>query len=210
MRPTTLGAIARRDTGAGGPERLSVDPEALLLDWFESARRTERRTGHAAMTLATCANGQPSARVVVCKRMELDPLALIFFTSYRTKKARELDANPWAAAVFHWPAIRRQARIEGSAIRLTDPENDAGFRAFDLAKRVGIGAAARDGSGTLARVAAALGSAALHRAAPKPEDWGGFRLTAHAIELWESQGGIAHTRVRWIRSSPDPAGWRIE
>jgi pyridoxamine 5'-phosphate oxidase len=208
VRPTTLGAIALRNTR--GPERLPAGPAALLLDWFESARRTERRTGHATMTLATCVDGQPSARIVVCKQVELDPLALIFFTSYRTRKARELDANPRAAAVFHWPTIRRQARIEGRAIRLTDSENDAGFRAFDLANRIGIGAAAQAGSGTLARIAAALGSAAMHRAAPMPEGWGGFRLTAHAVELWESQGGIAHARVRWTRSSSESAGWRIE
>lgn len=66
------------------------------------------------MSLATVgANGRPSARILSLKRLEAG--SLVFTTGLWTRKAEELGANPLAAAVFHWPALGRQARVEGRA-----------------------------------------------------------------------------------------------
>src|SRR5947209_5758331 len=45
----------------------------------------------------------------------LDGGGLGFFTSYESRKGRELDENPRAALCFHWAPLERQVRIEGSA-----------------------------------------------------------------------------------------------
>lgn len=89
------------------------DPLQLLARWLEEAREAEV-PAPAAMALTTVgADGQPSARIVSLKRLEDG--ALIFTTGLWTRKAEELRRNRRVAAVFHWPMLGRQARIEGEA-----------------------------------------------------------------------------------------------
>jgi pyridoxamine 5'-phosphate oxidase len=42
---------------------------------------------------------------------------------------------------------------------------------------------------------------------PRPERWGGFRITPDAIELWEEGPDRLHDRLRYRRA---PGGWAIE
>ena len=63
-----------------------------------------------AMTLATVdAAGVPDARIVLLKGLEHGGFA--FYTNYRSRKARELDAHPAACLVFQWSDLERQVRI---------------------------------------------------------------------------------------------------
>ena len=72
--------------------------------------------------------------VLVAERVERpferrghDDGGLRFYTNYESRKGRELDANPHAAAVFYWAALDRQVRVEGNVERLTPAESDAYF-----------------------------------------------------------------------------------
>ena len=42
-----------------------------------------------------------------------DERGIVFFTNYASRKAGELEANPHAALLFHWPELGRQVRLEG-------------------------------------------------------------------------------------------------
>ena len=65
-----------------------------------------------AMTVASVdIDGRPSARMVLLRG--LDDRGFTFFTNYGSRKAGELDANPYAAIVFHWPEVLRQVRATG-------------------------------------------------------------------------------------------------
>ena len=58
-----------------------------------------------AMTLATAAaDGQPSARTVLLKAHDAD--GFVFYTHRDGRKGRELEVNPRAALLFHWPRVR--------------------------------------------------------------------------------------------------------
>ena len=86
------------------PEPLPESPMPLLAEWFEDARRCGRYDDFNAMTLATASpHGAPSARIVLCKDIEVEQAALLFYTSYASRMGEELVANPLAAAVFLWP-----------------------------------------------------------------------------------------------------------
>ena len=86
-------------------------PLEILAGWLDEARAAELPVA-GAMTLVTVGeDGRPSARMVSLKRLEAR--ALVFTTALWTRKVEELRRNPRIAAVFYWPALRRQVRIEG-------------------------------------------------------------------------------------------------
>ena len=106
MLALVSGALAPREFAGSLPD----DPVRTLREWFSDAEASGRYHDPGAMSLATSSpDGAPSSRMVLCKAIESDPPALLFFSSYQSRKGRELSANPRAAAVFHWPHARRQA-----------------------------------------------------------------------------------------------------
>ncbi|MFN9489676.1 MAG: pyridoxal 5'-phosphate synthase, partial [Betaproteobacteria bacterium] len=90
---------------------VSTEPFAQFRRWFDEALRAELPVANA-MTLATSdGTGRPSARIVLLKG--IDERGLVFFTNYRSRKGRELAANPQAALLFYWAELERELRVEG-------------------------------------------------------------------------------------------------
>ena len=88
------------------------DPFALFSQWFEAARRSEPNDPEA-MALATVdGDGLPDVRMVLCKGVEA--AGLVFYTNTESAKGRQIEAQPKAAALFHWKSLRRQARFRGA------------------------------------------------------------------------------------------------
>ena len=92
-----------------------------LFDEAEAAREPDR----TAMTLATIGANGPAARIVLLKAH--GPEGFVFYTHLDGRKGRELQADPRAALLFHWPRVRHgvQVRIEGDAAIVPDAEADA-------------------------------------------------------------------------------------
>ena len=96
---------------------LKQDPFEQFAVWLEAAAvsPTDEST---TMTLATSTlDGVPSARVVLID--EYGPEGFTFYTNYESRKGQELAANSRAAAVFFWPHLERQVRIEGDIEKLS-------------------------------------------------------------------------------------------
>src|ERR1044072_7603170 len=90
---------------------MAEDPHALFDAWFAEAKASEPNDAEA-MTLATAADGRPSARMVLLKGHDKD--GFVFYTNSQSRKGDELAANPHASLLFHWKTLRRQVRIEGA------------------------------------------------------------------------------------------------
>ena len=94
------------------PAQLPDDPFPLFEQWFKSARDERVQPNPDAMVVASATrDAQPSARVVLCRRLIATPGYVVFFTNYASRKGREIEANPRAAAVLtaacnHWPCQR--------------------------------------------------------------------------------------------------------
>lgn len=211
-----VGALAGLVACHDLPETPPADPMPLLNEWFEDARRHAGYDDFNAMTLATAApDGAPAARIVLCKAIELDPPAIVFYSSYESRKGRELEANPRAAVVFHWPHARRQARLEGVVERVSGAESDAYFRTRPLLSRLGACASRQsapvqtrnDLVGAAIRLAAA---AAISGDIERPPWWGGYRIHARQVELWSAREGRLHDRIRWRRVHGDGSAWSAE
>jgi pyridoxamine 5'-phosphate oxidase len=193
------------------PEPLPTDPMPLFQEWFREAAARRAQPNPDSMIVATTASsGEPSARVVLCKRIDVDAGYVVFFTNYQSRKGRELAARPRAAAVLHWDALHRQVRIEGPVVRSPEGESDQYFASRALDSRVA--AWASEQSEPLASRATLLhrvqefearfgiAPGANNGTVPRPPHWGGHRLWVDTIELWTEGAHRVHDRAVWKRS----------
>jgi pyridoxamine 5'-phosphate oxidase len=186
------------------PSPLPADPMPLFEEWFSDARTRKTQPNPDAMIVATStADGRPSARVVLCKKLITSPGYVVFFTNYHSRKGEELAANPRAAAVLHWDALGRQVRLEGRVVRSPEPESEDYFARRALDSRIGAWASLQsqplDSRKTLLKRVAI--EAARHGTnVPKPPHWGGYRLWPETLELWIEGSFRVHDRARWTRT----------
>jgi len=181
-----------------------MDPLQRFNELFAQARLNPCHDP-TAMTLASVgADGRPSARVVLLKGV--DGGGFVFYTNTRSRKGRELDANPNVALTFWWPAIGWQVRVEGSAARVSDAEADAYFAT--RARGSQLGAWASEQSETLASRAelearlASLTAEHAGKPVPRPPHWTGYRVTPTLVELWKNREDRLHEREEYRRASP--------
>lgn len=183
------------------------DPLVRLSAWLDDAHSAGLGPPDT-MTLATAtADGKPSARMVLLK--SLDERGLAFYTNRRSRKGRELAANPRAALVLYWPSLGRQARVEGPVEEVGDEESDAYWGTRPPASR--LSAAASPQSEVVesrAWLEARVAALAAQSAEPdRPRHWGGYRVVPDVVELWVHDDDRLHDRTRWTR---DGDGWRVE
>ena len=202
------------------PDPLPVEPLAMAAGWLELARSRRDQPNPNAMVVASVgAEGQPSARVVLCKEIVVDPGYISFFTNYESRKGRELETHPRVALVMHWDHLYPQVRIEGRVVRAPAAESDAYFRTRPWQRRVGAWASAQSSPvGSRAELEAAVVAVArrfdvpvpgpedapappgLGDHIPRPPNWGGYHVYAEAVELWVEGESRIHDRARWSRT----------
>lgn len=189
---------------------VSADPFEQFDRWWQDVIAADI-TEPNGMTLATASpDGKPSARIVLLKGC--DRRGFVFYTNYRSRKGRELLANPHAALVWWWDALERQVRAEGSVQQLDPAESDAYFNSRPKSSR--LGAWTSEQSQTIGdrhilerRQAELEAQYANTEDIPRPEHWGGFRLVPEHIEFWQGRSSRLHDRLLYSRKDD---GWAIE
>ncbi|MCL2732735.1 MAG: pyridoxamine 5'-phosphate oxidase family protein [Actinomycetia bacterium] len=190
------------------PEDAPDTPGLLFARWLERALDDGVPEPHV-MTLGTAgADGEPSARVLMLRGIDIADCACAFASDADSPKGRDLAANPRAALTWYWPAHGRQ-------IRMTGPVDVLGAGA---ARRdyLGRSAAART-AGFTGRMSHPLSGPAEYERARQAaqalvEDEPGrvpdghtlYRLRARRAEFFQADPRRFHLRVRYTRTGD---GW---
>ena len=191
-------------------KRVNPDPIKQFEEWFQTAVDAQLPLPEA-MSLATVnREGQPTARMVLLKRVDQD--GFVFFTNYRSSKAKELESNPNAALVFFWPQLERQVRVEGAVTKTSEEESQEYFASRPRGSQIGAWASPQSqvifSREELERRQAELEELYRGRDVEWPQHWGGFCLRPERIEFWKGRSDRLHDRILYERE-PD-GSWSIK
>lgn len=187
----------RVGTGELDEETSDPNPIRQFQTWYDQAISAGLPMADA-MTLATATtDGRPSARMVLLKLV--DERGFVFYTNYRSRKARELEANPWAAIVFHWEGLEKQVRVEGRVSRVSAAESDQYFQTRPRESQLGAVASPQsdviESREVLEQRFRELEDDYRDRTIERPTHWGGYRLAPERIEFWKGRPGRLHDRL---------------
>jgi pyridoxamine 5'-phosphate oxidase len=189
----------------------SGGPFALFGRWMAEAEGSEPNDPNAMAVATIGADGTPTVRMVLLKGW--DETGFVFYTNLESRKGRQLSETGKAALLFHWKSLKRQIRIEGDAVPVTDAEADAYFASRPRDSQIGAWASRQSRplagrfelEAEVARHALKFGVSKV----PRPPHWSGFRIVPRRIEFWRDRPFRLHDRLVFHRD-PDGAGWTTE
>lgn len=188
---------------------LYAEALATFAELFDAAL-VAGEPDRTAMTVATAAlDARPTARTVLLKAF--DARGFVFYTHLDGRKGRELQANPHAALLFHWPRVRNgvQVRIEGAVEIVADAEADAYFATRARGSQLGAWASRQsetlDSRDAFMQRLAAMEQQFEGREVPRPPRWTGLRVRPDRIEFWYGADFRLHERQLYERDRA--GGW---
>ncbi|MGN3957910.1 pyridoxamine 5'-phosphate oxidase [Streptomyces sp. ESR1.13] len=211
--PFDLASMRKQYRAEGLSEtELAATPVEQFARWFKQAATEGGLFEPNAMVVSTAdAEGRPSSRTVLLKHF--DGQGFVFYTNYDSRKARELEANPYVSLLFPWHPMARQVVVTGVARRTGRDETAAYFRTRPHGSQLGAWASVQS---SVVADRRALDAAYAELAArypegeqvPVPPHWGGFRVVPEAVEFWQGRENRLHDRLRYVAEGG--GRWRVE
>ena len=188
---------------------LLTDPLKQFETWFNDALQEDGMEANAMFLATSTRDGIPSVRTVLLKGF--DERGFVFFTNHSSRKGNELEENPNASILFFWKELGRQIRIEGIVKRVSEKESDEYFLSRPVDSQIAAVASPQSkvirSREVLDGKFNELKEIYKDQTVPRPENWGGYRLSHHKIEFWQGRQNRLHDRMRYTKKNE---GWIIE
>lgn len=188
---------------------LDEDPMRQFEIWFKEAQEAQIYEPNA-MALATAdSQSHPSCRMVLLKHFDLH--GFYFFTNQTSRKALQIESNPFASLLFFWKELERQIQIEGAIVKTSNKMAADYFK--KRPKNSQLAALASSQSTPLAS-RAHLEERFAHyqdlykdKEVPTPEHWAGYQLIPSRMEFWQGRESRLHDRFLYQKEN---GTWSLE
>ncbi|MEE6282368.1 pyridoxine/pyridoxamine 5'-phosphate oxidase [Georgenia sp. MJ170] len=185
-------------------EHPPPDPMTLLRSWLLRAPALEVSDPMVVSLSTLGADGTPSSRFVALTDITDD--GVVFATSAKGPKGRELAADPHVALAAYWAATEQQYRIKGVASALEDAASDRDFAALPRAARAAAAVARQSAPvqswAELDQAAQDLDASG--REIERPAHWRSWLVTPTVMQFWSGSPTCVHRRLAYTRTD---AGW---
>jgi pyridoxamine 5'-phosphate oxidase len=204
-------ADLRRDYSLSGltEKDLARDPFRQFDRWFQEAEAAKVPEPNAMVLSTATRDGRPSNRIVLLKG--IDGRGFLFFTSYESRKGRELEANPRASLLFPWYALERQIIVEGPVTKVPREESETYFHSRPQPSQLAAWASQQSAiipsRSSLEEAMKTVERKHAGQKVPLPPHWGGYRLAPETVEFWQGRRSRLHDRLRYRREKD---GWIVE
>ncbi|MCG8364984.1 MAG: pyridoxamine 5'-phosphate oxidase [Pseudanabaenales cyanobacterium] len=206
-----IGELRREYTQAGLNRKiLKEDPFEQFERWFQQACEADLPEPNAMVLATASAQAEPSLRTVLLKYFDRD--GFVFFTNYKSRKARQIDENPQVSILFPWLELERQVQIIGAASKISTAESLQYFISRPRGSQLGAWCSQQSSvissRQQLEIKFEEMRQKFIHREIPLPSFWGGFRVAPHSFEFWQGRPNRLHDRFLYSRQAE--GGWEIQ
>ena len=188
---------------------LLESPTDMFRNWFEKIEDLEHIEPNAAILSTSTKKGKASSRAVLIK--EFDERGFVFYTNYKSKKAQEIEVNPYGSLLFYWQDFERQVRIQGKIRKVSRSKSEKYFHSRPRLSQISVLASHQSKTletrEELDKKVKKLEKLYDGKEIPLPDYWGGYILEHRNIEFWQGRRDRLHDRFVYTKHGRI---WQIE
>ncbi len=189
---------------------LDKNPFKQFEIWFNDAINENLPEPNAFSLATTGLDMMPSLRTVLLKYFS--EKGFVFFTNYDSKKAKQLEENQKAAALFTWLPLERQIKIEANVEKISKAESLKYFLSRPKGSQLGAWVSRQSevisSRALLEQKFNEMKNKFLNKEIPFPSFWGGYIIKPIRIEFW--QGGEDRLHDRFLYERQEDNSWEIK